>query len=312
MSRPVLVIKHGAFGDVILSLEPLTAIRNHHPHQKLIVLTTRPFAAFYQTCPLVDEVWTDDKPGWTDLRGWLKLRRRIRSANFECIYDLQGSGRTNRLFQILRPFPPDWNGTAGGCRYRDPSPAPKKQHPLQRHRQQLSVAGIKTFPPADWSWFTAPANEKLTVPGEIALIVPGCAPHRPEKRWPAAAYAELALKLNNDGLTPVLIGTRDEETALTVIARSCPSATNLMGKTTLPQLADLARTARIAIGNDTGPMHLIAAVGCPSLTLFSAASSPERSAPSGPRSEVLQHDPLSDLPVNSVYERLKTLLVPDA
>ncbi|HEY0900839.1 MAG TPA: glycosyltransferase family 9 protein, partial [Micavibrio sp.] len=68
-------------------------------------------------------------------------------------------------------------------------------------------------------------------------------------------------------------------------------------------LTVLARYAAGAIGNDTGPMHLIAPTGCPSLILFSRHSNPARHAPSGPQVKVHQVNELKDLKVE-VVEKL--------
>ncbi|HYZ21408.1 MAG TPA: glycosyltransferase family 9 protein, partial [Rhodopila sp.] len=58
------------------------------------------------------------------------------------------------------------------------------------------------------------------------------------------------------------------------------------------------------VGNDTGPMHLIAAAGCPTLTLFSSASDPALCAPTGRWTRALQRPRLTDLPVEAVLESL--------
>lgn len=305
-AAPVLVIKHGAFGDIVLAMGPITAIRAHHPGQRLIVLTTRPYAGLLGACPLVDEVWTDSKPTWFQPLGWWQLRRKIRRAGFERIYDLQGSGRTNRLFQLLRPHPPLWSGTAAGCALPDRTPDPKSLPPVERHRRQLMQAGLKAFPDPDWSWFGRPVD--LSLPATYALIVPGCAAHRPDKRWPAAAYGTLANDLVRQGITPVLLGTKAEADVLSEVAAACPLAINLLERTDLPQIATLARGARFAVGNDTGPMHLIAAVGCRTLTLFSDASNPAVSAPVGPETRWRHAPVLADLPGGLVREALSDWL----
>ncbi len=75
-------------------------------------------------------------------------------------------------------------------------------------------------------------------------------------------------------------------------------------------IAALAHTAKAAIGNDTGPMHLIALCGCPSVSLFSSASDPQQSAPRGEHVRVLQKDDLHDLSVDAVEETLRSALRP--
>lgn len=306
MSLPILVIKHGAFGDIVMAMGALAAIRRRHPDSKIIALTTKAYANLLNQCPYVDEVWVDNKPGWSNPVGWLALRRRIKQVGFERIYDLQGSGRTAKIFHLLRPSPPAWNGTAHGCALPDLLPEPKKRHPVQRHRLQLEQADLTEFPEPDWGWFDEPVS--FTLPGRYVLLAPGCAPHRPEKRWPAESFTELAGWLVGRGLTPVILGTSAEGEALATIAKGCADAIDLRDRTSLPQIAHLARGAIAAVGNDTGPMHLIAAVGCPALVLFSHASDPAVSAPHGPVVRTLRRDPLANLPPKDVEQALSDLL----
>ncbi|MBI3512978.1 MAG: hypothetical protein HY060_02790, partial [Proteobacteria bacterium] len=87
-----------------------------------------------------------------------------------------------------------------------------------------------------------------------------------------------------------------------------PEARDLAGETGLEDLVALGRGAALALGNDTGPMHLLAVAGAPALVLFSGASDPALCAPRGPRVAVLREPDLADLPVDVVRERLDALL----
>ena len=79
---------------------------------------------------------------------------------------------------------------------------------------------------------------------------------------------------------------------------------DLTGRTDFADLAAIARRARFAIGGDTGPMHLIAAAGCPVLTLFGPASDPHRSAPGWPAGRWLRREPLAALMAGEVLAEL--------
>src|SRR3546814_1785490 len=124
--------------------------------------------------------------------------------------------------------------------------------------------------------FLAADTGRYGLPPRYALLVPGGAPHRPAKRWPAAAFAELANHLAGRGITPVLIGQRAEQQAIDAITDACPAAVSLLGQTSIAELATLARGAALAVGNDTGPMHTPAAAGCPPPVLYSAESDPRK------------------------------------
>ena len=140
--------------------------------------------------------------------------------------------------------------------------------------------------------------------GPCAITIPGGAVHRPAKRWPAEAYRALAVQLIDQDVTPVIIGGADEaDLAAEIAART--GAIFLAGQTSLADVASLSRTAAAAIGNDTGPMHIAAICGCPSVVLFSKDSDPSITAPRGDDVTVLQRDNLADLPVTEVADALR-------
>jgi ADP-heptose:LPS heptosyltransferase len=128
------------------------------------------------------------------------------------------------------------------------------------------------------------------------LLGPGSSPDRLAKRWPAAHYQALAERLSAMGIVSVLVGSAAEQG----LAAGIPAAIDLIGQTSFSDIADLARAARFAVGNDTGPMHLIATAGCPAITLFSRDSNPSQCAPRGRWTRILQRPDLADLPVEAV------------
>ncbi|HIC28411.1 MAG TPA: lipopolysaccharide heptosyltransferase family protein, partial [Rhodospirillales bacterium] len=88
------------------------------------------------------------------------------------------------------------------------------------------------------------------------------------------------------------------------IKAKCSEAVDLSGQTSLLDLVELGRDAVAAIGNDTGPMHLIAAVGCKSVVLFSEDSDPALCAQRGSAVTILRRQPLSGLSSQDVLEEL--------
>jgi ADP-heptose:LPS heptosyltransferase len=163
----------------------------------------------------------------------------------------------------------------------------------------MAMAGIADVPAPDLSWVTADTARFGLAPRYV-LLAPGGAPHRPAKRWPAENFAALAARLEAGGVQPVVLGTASEAPLAATILAACKDARGLTGKTTLADIAVLARDAAGAVGNDTGPMHMIAAAGCPSVVLFSAASDPDLTAPRGPAVTVLRRATLATLPVDEV------------
>lgn len=307
-AEQILVIKLGALGDFIQALGPMRAIRHHHPDAHITLLTTSPFESFARQCGYNDEIWLDKKPGWADVSGWLNLRHRLNKAHFSRIYDLQNNDRSSTYFRLLKKPKPEWVGVAEGASHRNVSPTRTQGHAFDGHVETLALAGVTGITVDRLDWMSADISA-FALEKPYALLIPGCAPQHPHKRWPAEHYAQLAQYLAQQKIQPVLIGTKDDQEATTVIAQACPQALDLNSQTNLPQIVALAKNAALAIGNDTGPMHLIAATGLPCLSLFSSRSNPIRHAPKGDAVTILQENNLQDLPPAKVIETIRTLIV---
>jgi ADP-heptose:LPS heptosyltransferase len=302
MTGNILVIRLGAFGDFVQSFAPFAAIRAHHPGAEISLLTTAPYAALARQAPWFDRVLVDERPRWWNLPALLRLRAQLRG--YDLVYDLQTSRRSSRYFALAGR--PPWCGIAASCSHPHANPRRDFMHTRERQREQLEMAGITTFPPPDLAWLTATA-QSFDMPAPYALLVPGAAPTRPLKRWPAGHYAALAKILADQGIAPVILGAKAEASIAAEITAACPAAIDLTGRTAFADIAALAASAAFAVGNDTGPMHLIAMAGCPCLVLFSADSDPGLTAPRGPNGEwptVLREAVLADLPVDRVAAHL--------
>jgi len=287
MSDParILVIKLSALGDFVQAFGPFAAIRAAHPQAKITLLTTRLFADLARRSPWFDEVWIDERPKLWQVGKMRALRRLLRSGQFERVYDLQTSDRSSGYLRLLGgPKAVEWSGIARGCSHPHRNPQRDGMHTIERQAEQLRDAGIEPLSRPDLSWLDAEITA-FALSEPFALLVPGGAPHRPDKRWPAAGYAELAVLLAAQGVTPVVVGTASEQDAADAVQAACPQAVSLIGKTGIADLAALARRAQVAIGNDTGPMHLAAGCGCRCVVLYSQASDP---ALCGQRGEQVQ------------------------
>ncbi len=303
MSGAVLIVKLGALGDFVQALGPCAAIRRHHAGARVVLLTTRPFAGLARASGLFDEVWEDRRPRLWQPGAWLSLRRRILDAGFARVYDLQTSDRSGFYFRMLWPRRPQWCGIAPGCSHRHDDPRRTTMHTVDRQRAQLALAGIDDVPLTDLSWVRADVG-RFGLPDRYGLLVPGGAPHRPAKRWPAERYAAVARRWAAEGVAPVVLGTEAEAAVIDAVLAGCPEAHSLRGRTGLEDIAVLGRGAVAAVGNDTGPMHLLAMAGCPSVVLFSAESRPELCAPRGPAVAILRRDNLADLREDEVVAAL--------
>lgn len=308
MAARILIIRHGALGDMIQSMGPIAAIRAHHADANIVLLTTPPFEALATACPWIDEVWLDPRPKLRQAAAWLALRRRIRTAGFTRVYDLQTSGRSSFYFHFFpRWRRPEWSGIAVGASHFHANPHRDEMHTIDRQRDQLRMAGIAEAPAPDLSWLTADTGHfGLTQP--YALVIPGGSAHRPGKRWPAPHFADLCARIAASGLTPAIIGGPDEAGLGREVSRASGAAVaDLTGRTSFAEVAALARDAAVAVGNDTGPMHIAAAVGCPAVVLFSEESDPRLCAPRGSAVQVMRQPQLRDLQPDRVWQAAERL-----
>ncbi len=289
---------------MVMSFGAFQAIRQAHSDAHVTLLTTVPYAPLCEQSGWFDEVWIDDRPRLSDPAACWRLRRRLRDGRFDMVYDLQTSDRSSLYFHLMRPGAPAWCGIARGCAYRHTNPVRDDLHTLDRLADQLAVAGIGAVPPPNLEWMTGDIA-RFDLPPRFALLVPGATTHRGVKRWAPERYGELACRLVERGAVPVLIGTAAERQALETIRAAAPDAVDLGGRTGLGDLAALARAAAGTVGNDTGPVHIAALAGCPTLMLLSDATHPSIAEPRWDHVAVVKKPDLAALGVDEVAAALR-------
>ncbi len=309
MTKTILVIKLGALGDMFLAMDAFHALRRHHAGDRIVLLTRAPFAKLAARMPWFDEVWTDPAPKLWQVGKWLALRSRLRAAGFERVYDMQCNDRTAFYFRLLGPRRPEWSGTAKGCSHRCADFQKGGAHVTELHLRMIEDAGVPRAGAANLGWLDG-ALDEFRLPARFVLIVPGCAPHRLYKRWPAEHYAELARRLGHRGLGVFAVGTAVDRQMIDAIRALTPEVVDLSGRTDFGQLAALARRAEGVVGNDTGPVHITAAAGAPTLVLMSGVTDPVRMVPRGPSVGWLRRENMADLGVDEVEAALRLRLPP--
>jgi ADP-heptose:LPS heptosyltransferase len=299
----ILVIKLGAFGDVILSEGALRDIRAGHPQARITALTTPAYGAIMERCPSVDAVEID--PRAPRIVPWplLDLRRRLRSQGYDMVYDLQNSGRTRFYRRFMLPRTP-WSGTAPGCSHPYTAPHPERIPVLDRLAGQLAEAGLTVVhtPRPDVSWMADNPSGILRQAGigeDFILLIPGSSARHPQKRWPG--YAALARRLIAEGHRIVTAPGPDELD----LCRAIPGVVLLDEGEPVNffKLAGLAIGARFVIGNDTGPTHLAAHAGGRGLALYGTSTAAITCIDR--RFKVIEVSDLKALTVETVYAAVR-------
>jgi len=291
--RRVLVIKLGALGDFIQALGAMRVVRATHPSARITLLTTEPFEAFAKACPYFDIVEANGRP--RDLKGRADLIKNLRSAGYDMVYDFQNNDRTAQYYAAMTGKKPLWSGAAKGASHQHMNSNRAEMHNFDRLTEQLYHAGLKPGPPGNptgWvegheltpnlEWvrpaFRNPPRfqpEFFNLYGPYMIMIPGSSAEHPEKRWPLKNFAAVGKWLADAGVTPVIIGTKAEGDIGNQLMKLEPRIKSIIGRTDLFQLATLAERAVLAIGGDTGPMHLAAAARAPGVCLFAQEWTPE-------------------------------------
>ncbi|PKQ02771.1 MAG: hypothetical protein CVT73_17335 [Alphaproteobacteria bacterium HGW-Alphaproteobacteria-12] len=299
-AKRILVIKHGAFGDVVQAEGALRDIRKNHPGAHIAVLTGPAYRALLERAPSVDEVMVDARaPRWRIDLLWA-LRKRLRAGRFDMVYDLQNSSRTAFYFRWML-HECRWSGTAPGCSHPHRARDPKKIRTFERLAGQLADAGVTvrhTHAP-DLSWVADDVTarlEKAGVEGPYIVLIPGCSARHPQKRWPF--YDKLAEALIAAGWNIVTAPGPDEVELARAIPGTCIEGTNWN------ELAGILKHASFAIGNDTGPSHLAAHMGVPGLALFGAHTPAERTGIIRETFAAIEVEDLSGLTVRRVFDEV--------
>ena len=299
--KTILVIKHGALGDIVQGLDGFASLRAGHADEHLAVLTSPGFAKFFDMMPWFNEVLVDRRGGMLDLPEFLRMLGVLRRP-WSRVYDFQSSRRTRRyLNHLLR------RGTEiVGHSRRASHPLPDMTEMNNRDRM-LATARLGGCPEveADLSWLLEGA-----VPSKrpVAVLVPGCSPAKPQKRWAHGHFAGLGRWLAEEGFEVVLVGTAVDRGQGDAILEALPEAVDRIGATSLPELAAVFAGAGLVVGGDTGPVFLAARLGVPTLMLMSGHTDPAMSAPTGARTAWLRREAIDEIRPEAAIEACRTLL----
>lgn len=311
----ILIIKHGALGDMIQALDGFASVRAGHPNAHLALLTTAPFAGLAKAMPFFDEVIIDPRAKVWQISSWLKIRKLFQSG-WHRIYDFQSSSRTRHYLNHLIPSSVEFVGVHQGASHRLGD-----MTGINNRIRMVMTAEMGGCPETDATtdWFVdhapenrptenrptenRPTGDQITPQKPYAVLIPGCSPAKPEKRWPAEQFAALAGLFLAKGITPILAGTAIDQSAGDIITSLQPKVVNMIGKTNLMGLASLLRHADQVVGNDTGPVFLAARLNAPTIMVMSHHTDPSMSAPYGARAGWIKDDDITAITPSMVMDK---------
>ncbi|MFO0807127.1 MAG: glycosyltransferase family 9 protein [Gemmataceae bacterium] len=277
-ARRIAVIKPSALGDIVHALPILPALRHRFPAAHVTWVVNRAYEPLLTGHPGLDATLAFDRGSLkrgvvAGARAALTFAKSLRAGEFDLVLDLQGLFRSGLMTAATRAPRRVGLSTAreGAAHfYTDvvPTPGLDAAHAVDRCWRMAEALGVGHLPKT-WHLPIDPAAAKW-VDAELAplprpWLVFGVGARWLTKRWPPQHFAALARAAQErHGGSVVFIGTADEEPlAVAAAADLSGPVRHLSGRTTMPQVIAVLARADVVVANDTGPLHLAAALGRP-------------------------------------------------
>ena len=295
ISGNILIIKHGALGDLIQADGIFKTIRSNHKDAKIFLLTSANFLSLMVTCPHVDDVLIDNRPSFFNIISYANLYKKIIKYYFKVIYDLQNSQRTyiyrKYLFNNIK-----WVTTN------------RKHHPISSLRgledmmKDNLINGNKILKP-NLSWLSIDIKKILKlndIQSKYVVLLPGSSKSHPLKRWPY--YSKLAKLLILKGQEVVtILGPEEKEFGNSMVG-------HILEDLDWHELAGVIENSCFIVGNDSGPSHIASCLNKKGFALFGPSTSAKRSELKRGNFETIEVSDLKLLSADAVLKKMMKVL----
>ena len=318
----VLAIRLARFGDIVLLLPALSALKANVPDCHLTFLTDHRLAPLAEMCPAIDDIIPVDRIRMRDgsrlvsLNSMWEVIRNVRRRHFDLAIDFHGFRETNLLSWLsgstkrigMKRFNQSF---LSFCFNLPPVPEDKNIHSAEMFMKIVERFALPKHP----------ANPPMKVPDSAQAWVRSTLNSEPyvgmyvdaptnKRIWPPESFSSVADHLvSQHGLKVVAVSGPDGAPLLKRIQETARFKEHILAFSTLgiPQLAAVVQKAEMWISNDTGPMHLGPILGVPTLALFSIGL-PEHFRPTGTSDCFLQAIPIEGITVGKVIESADKLM----
>jgi ADP-heptose:LPS heptosyltransferase len=310
----LLIIKPSSLGDIVHGLQVVASLKAQRPDLRVSWVVRDIFAPLVRACETVDQTFVFRRD--EGLGGFRELMREVRATKFDYAFDLQGLLRTGLMMSRVRADKKVGRSDAregAWIFYKQLAPLPPGGRNAHAIEILLQFCPILDAQPElrGMLRFRAPENLNLSFVdgrGGTKPIVMFPDSRRPEKRW--VGFKELTEMLIRDGTGRKVVWAGNNYVP-DKDAFSPAQFLNLTGNTSLVSLPALIQRADWVISNDSGPMHLAAALGVRTLGIF-GPTDPRRFGPyplTAPTNHVVQA-PVGDLKLlqaKEVFARFQRL-----
>lgn len=328
----ILVIDFGQLGDVVMSLPALRAIRERFPRARITVVVGRPGREIIEMSGYADATIEVDRVGLRDGFKPLSVLRifqvvkDVRQRKFDFVIDLHSFSETNllgffsgarkRLFSRRPGRSLDFLGN-----FTPKPPVDKNdpdQHLIDRYLEVLVPLGIRDQPRVPRLTTRAEdgraidallRKSKAEAGAPLVGLFPGAG--HPGRCWPLEQFAELAdFLIRNDGVRPIIFVGPEERQLVSRMRALFPPACVILEKLSIPQLAAAQARLAVFVSNDTGPVHIAAAVGTPIVVMIDLPR-PHAYVPKATAQRLIFSESVNAIEVEQVYNATRELLGAD-
>jgi heptosyltransferase II len=307
--RKIMVRATNWIGDAVMSLPAIEALQNRFPDAE-VVPVVKPWVSdvYNHYPPLRRHLIYDPQGEHGGIAGFARFISQLKAERFDAAILFQNA--FHAAWMAWRAGIPNRLGYARDGRSRlltesvDAPPAAAYGHQAFYYLHLLFRAGLIARPepprPLTDSWLKIDTEERrwateyletlgLEGPRFLIALMPG-ASYGPAKRWPAGAFASLADRLIAALNADVLIFGAHAERALAEQVAQDMTHTPIViaGEATLGQSMSLLEQCRLVVTNDSGSMHVAAALALPVVAIF-GSTDPQATGPLGPYVRIVQH-----------------------
>ena len=285
----ILIVKPSSLGDVVHSLPFLNAMNTCFPGAEIHWVIAKGLEDLLDGNPMIKRLWIINKDAWKKIDNAKNtvteikiLFKGLKTEKFDLVIDLQGLLRSGIITSATRaPVRIGFQEAREGSRffYTHKVKGGTDIHAVERYLKIAAFLGCDTseiifpFPEADTISSLIPHPSSFR---EYAILVPGA--RWKTKIWSPEKFGELASRLP---VQSVVVGSKtDKDSADLIVTLSKGKAISLAGKTSLKELIAVMRKAKFVISNDSGPMHIAAALGIRVYAIF-GPTDPLRTGPYG-------------------------------
>jgi ADP-heptose:LPS heptosyltransferase len=327
--RNILIIDFGQLGDVVLSLPALRAVREKFPFARITVAVGKPGGEIIDMSGYADATIEVDRVALRDgfkplsVLKVIDIVKDVRRREFDFVIDLHSFSETNLLGYFSRAphrlFARRPGRSLDFLSKFSPKPPidrnDPKQHLVDRYLDVLkpldisSAHRIPRLTPRPQHYIAADTmlrKAKADAGAPLVGLFPGAG--HPGRRWPMEKFSQLAdFLIRNDKLRPVIFVGPEERHMLTQLREMFPPPSVVLDKLTIPELAAAQSRLAVFVSNDTGPVHIAAAVGTPVVVLIDLPT-PHAYVPLSDAQRLMFSERVSTIEVEDVYAATRELL----